>query len=84
MDYWETKYYGDDKLVIFDDEDVESLGLRRLYRDIDPNEAWDACESKKYLSPDDLEWRLKQPNVIVKQDEVCFTKAIYINEIPNF
>jgi hypothetical protein len=82
LDYWNIMYHGDEKLVIFKYEDVKDLGLTEFYKDIDTEKVDDACESYKYITPRDLERRLKEPFIVKKADEVCFTKAVYLDEIP--
>lgn len=81
LDYWDTKYDGDGRLFLFEDSAVKELGLAYLYKDIDIEKVYDACESLNYISPDDLKWALKQPNVTQHKDQVCYTKGVYLDEI---
>lgn len=83
VDYWKIEYETDEKLVIYESDSIVELGIENLYRDINIEKSVDACEPIEYLSPVELDRIMKEPYVIKKNNRVCFTKAVYLNEIPS-
>jgi hypothetical protein len=82
-DYWGLDYYGGDNLIILGSDEQAALGATRLVKDIDiDNSNSNVCQSIRYLWPAELEQLMKEPHIIKNGDEVCYTKVLFIDDIP--
>lgn len=81
LDYWEVNHVGDDKLIIFDRDDIENIGVTTSYSELDPRQVREACERVDYLSPRKAKIKLKDPNVIQIGDELCYKTGVFLHDI---
>jgi hypothetical protein len=79
LDFWETEYEGDERLFIFDNDVINSLGLSHLYKELDLKKIH--CRSVESISPRALKRLLKEPNIEQYENRICYTKGVYIDEI---